>query len=149
MMAGGGIPGYQLIRQAYRLNWQTWLPHSINWVWGSQVPEYDLVAKRTIELLDGPVEEVPSKEVVDEVIRFSNIIKDEGVVSDRFNFRWDGLLRHYNILMQYDPEEYYEKDTFVNQCKSCGTWHALRADWRKCYTCGVTSDANDCEVSLG
>lgn len=146
--AGIGIPNWQLIRQAYRLNFDTWLGHSINWLWGSQVPEYDIVARKAIELLDGPVDEVPSKEAVDEVIRFSNIIKDEGVASNKFNFRWDGLLRYYDIYMNYDTEKFVEKDTFANQCKSCGTWHSLRADWRKCYTCGVTRTLEDCEVSI-
>lgn len=147
--AGIGIPDWQLIRQAYRLNWDTYVPHNLNWVWGSQVPEYDLVARKTIELLDGPVEDVPSEAVIDELIAFSNKIKDQAVASNRFNFRWDGLLRYYDILMNYDVEKNVSKDTFANRCKSCGTWHALRADWRKCYTCGVIRAAEDCEVCPG
>jgi len=29
---------------------------------------------------------------------------------------------------------------FVNQCTR-GTWHSLRAEWRKCSTCGIICDA--------
>ena len=36
-LVGIGIPGWQLIRQGYSLNWDTWLIHSLNWRWGSQV----------------------------------------------------------------------------------------------------------------
>lgn len=145
--AGIGIPGWQLIRQAYRLNWDTWLGHSINWLWGAQTPEYDIVAKKAIELLDGPVDEVPDEAKIDELIKFSNEVKDKAVAGNTFNFRWDGLLRYYDILMQYDTVKNLPKDTFANQCKNCSTWHSLRADWRKCYTCGVIRDAADCEIT--
>ena len=145
-LAGIGIPGWQLIRQGYRLSWDTWLSHSLNWLWGSQVPEYDCVAKKAIELLNGPVDKVPSEAVVDELIEFSNKVKDEAVASNRFNTRWDGLLRNYDIFMRYDTVKNVDKDTFANKCKACGTWHSLRADWRKCYTCGVIRPAEDCEV---
>jgi hypothetical protein len=146
-LAGVGIPGWQLIRQAYRLNWDTYLGHSINWLWGAQVPEYELVAKKAIELLSGPPDHVPSKAAVDELIAYSDKIRDEAVASNRFNFRWDGLLRNFDILMRYDAVKNVEKDTFANKCKACGTWHSLRADWRKCYTCGVIRDAKDCEIT--
>lgn len=122
--------------------------HSMNWGWGSQVPEYDLVAKKTLELLEGPVEDVPDEATIDELIKFSNEVKDKAVAGNTFNFRWDGLLRYYDILMQYDTEKFVEKDTFANQCKNCQTWHSLRSDWRKCYTCGVIRDAEDCDVCL-
>ena len=145
-LAGVGIPDWQLIRQAYRLNWDTWLGHSINWLWGSQVPEYDTVAKKAIELLGGPADEVPSKAAVKELIEFSDKVKDKAVASNKFNFRWNGLLRYYDILMRYDTVKNVTKDTFSNRCKACGTWHSLRADWRKCYTCGVIRAAEDCEV---
>jgi len=145
-LAGVGIPNWQLIRQAYRLNWDTWLGHSINWLWGSQVPEYDTVAKKAIELLDGPADGVPSEAAVKELIEFSDKVKDKAVASNTFNFRWNGLLRYYDILMRYDTVKNVTKDTFSNRCKACGTWHSLRADWRKCYTCGVIRAAEDCEV---
>ena len=145
-LAGVGIPDWQLIRQAYRLNWDTWLGHSINWLWGSQVPEYDTVAKKAIELLGGPADEVPSEAAVKELIEFSDKVKDKAVASNKFNFRWNGLLRYYDILMRYDTVKNVTKDTFSNRCKACGTWHSLRADWRKCYTCGVIRATEDCEV---
>lgn len=144
--AGIGIPDWQLIRQAYNLNWETFLGHSVNWLWGAQVPEYVEVAKKAIELLDGPPEDVPSEETIDELIKFSDAVKVEAVASNKFNFRWDGLLRYFDIFMNYDTVKNIEKDTFANQCKACGTWHSIRADWRKCYTCGVIRDEVDCEV---
>ena len=149
-LAGVGIPGWQLIRQAYRLTWDTYVGHSINWLWGAQVPEYEAVAKKAIELLDGPIDDVPSEAVIDELIAFSDKIKDEAVASNNFNFRWDGLLRYFDIFMRYDTEkkENVEKDTFANQCKACGSWISLRADWRKCYTCGVIRPQEDCDVSI-
>lgn len=145
-VAGIGIPDWKLVHQGYRLNFKTWLGYSLSWLWGAQVTEYDIVAKKALQLLDGPVDDVPSKEAVDEVIRFSNVIKREAVTSHRFDFRWDGLLRYHDNELNYD-EKFEEFDTFTNQCRSCQTWHALRADWRKCYTCGVTRPAEDCEVS--
>lgn len=144
---GIGIPGFQLIIKSWRLDYKTWRAFSLGWLWGSQLPEYDIVARKAIELLDGPVDEVPSKETVDELIRFSNVIKDEAIAGGRYNFRWNGLLRYFDVNMNYDTVKFEKKDIFANQCKACGTQHNLRADWRKCYTCGVTRPLEDCEVS--
>ena len=79
------VPNWQLICQAYRLNWDTWLGHGVDWLWGSQIPEYDTVAKKAIEL---PANEVPSEAAVKELIEFSDKVKDKAVASNTFNFRW-------------------------------------------------------------
>jgi flavin-dependent dehydrogenase len=134
--SGIGIPGWQLIRQDYNLNWKTYVPHNINWAWGSQVPEYDSVATKAIELIgDIPLDEPVPDAVVQELLDFSNKVKKEAVASNKFNFRWDGLLRYYDIFMNYD-ENKTTKDTFARQCKECGSWIHCRPDWRKCYSCG-------------
>ena len=145
--AGIGDQAWKLFRQSYRLDWDTFLDYNLNWLWGSQVPEFDQVARKAIELLSGPVDQVPSEAAIDELIEFSNKIKDEVAASDKFHFRWHGFCRYFNIDMKYDTVKYIGRDTFANRCKACGTWHMLRADWRKCYTCGVTRPAEDCEVS--
>ena len=135
--AGIGIPGWQLIRQDYNLSFETYVPHSINWAWGSQVPEYDAVARKAIELIAPiPLEASVPDAVVHELIDFSNRIKTAAVASNRFNFRWDGLLRYYDIYLNYS-EEKTTKDKFARQCKHCASWLVLRPDWKKCYTCGA------------
>ncbi|KAI4264516.1 MAG: hypothetical protein L6R42_000381 [Xanthoria sp. 1 TBL-2021] len=134
--AGIGIPGWQLIRQDYNLNFDTYVPHSINWAWGAQVPEYDAVARKTLELIAPiPLDESVPYATVREVIDFSNRVKKEAVDSNRFNFRWDGLLRYYDICLNYSEEKTF-KDKFARQCSHCASWLVLRPDWRKCYTCG-------------
>ena len=134
--AGIGIPGWQLIRQEYNLNFETYVPHSINWCWGSQVPEYDAVARKALELIAPiPLDETVPESTVQEVLDFSNKIKAEAVDSNRFNFRWDGLLRYHDIHLNYS-EEKTTKDKFARQCTNCASWLVLRPDWKKCYTCG-------------
>ncbi|KAI4132384.1 MAG: hypothetical protein LQ338_000732 [Usnochroma carphineum] len=134
--AGIGIPGWQLIRQDYNLNFDTYVPHSINWAWGSQVPEYDAVARKALELIAPiPLDESVPDATVREVIDFSNRVKKAAVDSNRFNFRWDGLLRYYDICLNYSEEKTF-KDKFARQCSHCASWLVLRPDWRKCYTCG-------------
>ena len=135
-LAGIGIPGWQLIRQDYNLTFETYVAHSINWAWGSMVPEHDAVARKAIELI-GPIPlegDVPDV-IVREVIEFSNSVKKVAVDSNRFNFRWDGLLRYYDICLNYN-EEKTSKDKFARQCSSCASWLVLRPDWKKCYSCG-------------
>lgn len=135
--AGIGIPGWQLIRQDYNLSFKTYVDHSINWAWGSMVPQYDAVAKKAIELIAPiPLEEKVPDQIVIQLIEFSNKIKVEAVQSNTFNFRWDGLLRYYDLFLNYDEEKFAQKDTFARQCDSCGSWVHCRQDWRKCYSCG-------------
>ncbi len=134
--AGIGIPGWQLIRQDYNLTFQTYVPHSINWAWGSMVPEYDAVARKAIELIGPiPLEDSVPDATVRELIEFSNRIKKVAVESNRFNFRWDGLLRYYDICLNYSEEKTF-KDKFARQCSHCASWLVLRPDWKKCYSCG-------------
>ncbi len=134
--AGIGIPGWQLIRQDYNLTFQTYVPHSINWAWGSMVPEYDAVARKAIELIGPiPLEDSVPDATVRELIEFSNRIKKVAVDSNRFNFRWDGLLRYYDIYLNYSEEKTF-KDKFARQCSHCASWLVLRPDWKKCYSCG-------------
>ena len=100
------------------------------------VPEYDAVARKAIELiapipLDSPVPDA----TVQELITFSNEIKKKAVESNRFNFRWDGLLRYYDLFLNYNEEKTH-KDQFARQCGACGSWLVLRGDWKKCYSCG-------------
>ncbi|KAL1915193.1 uncharacterized protein VTP21DRAFT_7469 [Calcarisporiella thermophila] len=144
-LAGIGIPGWQLIRQDYNLTFATYVDHSKNWAWGSQVPEYVTVAKKAIELLDGPLYDPVPIETVNELIEFSNAVKREAVASNRFNFRWNGLLRYYDLELNYLPEKTW-KDRFSRMCEHCGSWVASRPDWRKCYTCGKMRKIENCQV---
>ena len=136
--AGIGIPGWQLIRHDYSLTFETYVPHSINWAWGSMVPEYDAVAREAIELI-GPIaleDFVPDAiTTVRELIEFSNSTKKTAADSNRFNFRWDGLLRYYDICLNYSEEKTF-KDKFARQCSKCASWLVLRPDWKMCYSCG-------------
>lgn len=145
--AGIGIPGWQLIRQDYNLTFETYVPHSINWVWGSQVPEYDAVARKAIALiapipLDDPVPDA----VVRELLAFSNATKKVAVDSNRFNFRWDGLLRYYDLCLNYS-EAKTTKDKFARQCAHCASWLVLRPDWKRCYTCGKGRSAEEAAIT--
>jgi flavin-dependent dehydrogenase len=145
--AGIGIPGWQLIRQDYNLNFDTYVPHSINWAWGSMVPEYDTVARKAIELIAPiPLEESVPDATVREVIEFSNAVKRVAVDSNRFNFRWDGLLRYYDLFLNYDEKKKW-KDVFSRQCKECGAWLVCRPDWRKCYSCGQERTEEEAAVT--
>lgn len=97
------------------------------------VPEYDAVARKTIELLAAiPLEKTVPDSIVCEVIHFSNAIKKAAVASNKFNFRWDSLLRYYDICLNYS-EESAPTDKFASQCTDCGFRLVLRPDWRKCY----------------
>ena len=147
-VAGIGTPGWQLIRQNYNLTFETFVPHIINWAWGSMVEEYGLVANEAIKLLAPiPLEEDLSDAVVHELIEISNRIKKAAVESDRFNFRWNGLFRHYDILLNYSEEKTY-KDQFVRQCKNpeCASWLALTPKWKKCYSCGTERSEEDAAI---
>ncbi|KAL8935836.1 MAG: hypothetical protein Q9216_005236 [Gyalolechia sp. 2 TL-2023] len=135
-LIGVGTPGWQLIRQDYNLTIDNYVRYSINWAWGTWVPEYDAVAKKAIELIAPiPLEEPIPDSVVREVIDYSNKLKKQAVDSNKFNFRWDGLLRYYDLYLNYD-EKKTTKDKFVRQCTHCSSWLALRPDWKKCYSCG-------------
>ncbi|KAI4182039.1 MAG: hypothetical protein L6R41_006246 [Letrouitia leprolyta] len=135
-LIGVGTPGWQLIRQDYNLTIENYVRYSINWAWGTWVPEYDAVAKKAIELLEPiPLEESIPENVVLEIIDYSNKLKKQAVDSNKFNFRWDGLLRYYDLYLNYDKNK-TTKDRFVRQCTNCSSWLALRPDWRKCYSCG-------------
>ena len=134
--AGIGIPGWQLIRQDYNLSFETYVAHSVNWAWGSMVPEYEAVARKAIELLAPiPLRDTVPDATVQELIGFSDGIKKAAVDSNRFNFRWDGLLRYYDLFLNYS-EGKTRKDKFARQCGACGSWLVLRGDWKKCYSCG-------------
>ena len=135
-VAGVGIPGWQLTRHDYTLTVETYVPQAINWARGSLGPEYVAVARKAIELIGPiPLEDSVPDAIVRELIDFSNRIKKVAVDSNRSNFRWDGLLRYYDICLNYSEEKTF-KDQFVRQCSHCASWLALRADWKKCYTCG-------------
>ena len=136
-LAGIGIPGWQLIRQDYNLNFETYVPHSINWAWGSMTPEYGTVARKAIELIAPiPLEETMPDATVRALIDFSNGIKQVAVESNRFNFRWDGLLRYYDISLNYTEDKIW-KDRFARKCSHCASYLVLRPDWKKCYSCGM------------
>ncbi|KAJ5738575.1 hypothetical protein N7493_001730 [Penicillium malachiteum] len=146
LLAGIGIPDWQLIRQEYNLNMKTYVPHSINWAWGSMTPEYDSVARRTLDLLAPiPLEEIIPDNIVREVMELSNSAKTVAVGSNRFNIRWDGLLRYYDVYLNYRPDEPF-KDTFSRQCGKCGTWVHCRPDWRLCYSCGEARSEEDAAI---
>lgn len=135
-VAGIGTPQWQLVRQDYNLTFDTYVPHSINWAWGSMVPEYDTVARKAIELLAPiPLEESVPEATVQELLDFSNSVKEHAVLSGRFPFRWDGLLRYYDRSLSFNADKPF-KDEFAHQCTHCASWLVKRPDWRKCYTCG-------------
>ncbi|KAJ5170048.1 uncharacterized protein N7500_002831 [Penicillium coprophilum] len=135
-LAGVGIPDWQLPKHKYSLDFGSYVPHSINWAWGSMVPEYQAVARKAIELISPiPLKEPVPEAIVREVIDFSNNIKRAAIDSNRFRYRWEGLLRYYDQSLNYRPEKTW-KDNFSTQCKGCGAWVACHPSWRKCYACG-------------
>lgn len=145
-LAGIGIPGWQLIRQNLSLTFENYVPHSINWAWGSMVPEYVAVASKAIELLAPiPLEDTVPDATVRELIDFSNVIKKAAVDSNRFNHRWDGLLRYYDIHLNYNEEKDF-KDNLTRKCSGCGVWQPRRPDWRKCSACGEGRTAEEAAV---
>ena len=73
--------------------------------------------------------------MVKEVIQYSEDMIAEMVASNRFNFRWAGLLRFYDADLKFDINK-RSKDRFARSCPHCLQWHALRADWHFCYNCG-------------
>ncbi|CAO1613247.1 unnamed protein product [Parajaminaea phylloscopi] len=144
--AGVGNPGYQWIRAGYSLTWDNWTDYITHWLWGSLNPEYIAVARHTLALLGGPyTDEAPSDQVVDRVIKFSEDMIAEMNQSNRFNFRWAGLLRFYDADLRYDGQK-RGKDRFAKKCPACRQWHALRADWHHCYNCGVLLDSEEREI---
>jgi flavin-dependent dehydrogenase len=146
--AGIGTPGWQLIRQNYNLDLESYVPHSVNWAWGAMVEEYELVAREALRLLTPiPLEERVPEATVRELLKFSNSVKKVAVDADRFNFRWDGLLRHYDLMLNYS-EEKTSKDVFIRQCKNpqCASWLALEPKWRKCYSCGMERSEEEATI---
>lgn len=143
---GLGVPGWQPIRTGYATTYDTYVDYSTNWVWGAMLPEFDAVAKKTIELLAPiPLEDPVPESVVNEAIEFGNNIKKAAVESHRYNFRWDGVLRYYDGDANYDINK-TGKDRYVRQCKKCASWLLLRPDWRKCVTCGEERTAEEAAI---
>ena len=111
------------------------------------IPEYDAVARKAIELIAPiPLEESIPDATVCELIDFSNRIKKTAVDSNRFNFRWDGLLRYYDLSLDYNQEKTC-KDRFCRQCSHCASWMALRPDWKKCYSCGAERSDEEAAIT--
>lgn len=114
----------------------TFTYHCMNWAWGSKEPEYDIVAKKTLELLSPiPLDQRVPDAVVDEVIAFSEKIKADAMASGRLPFRFAGLLRYFDGQLNYD-EGLSAKSTMASRCSGCGTWLPSHPGWRKCISCG-------------
>ncbi|TVY83919.1 Flavin-dependent halogenase armH4 [Lachnellula suecica] len=146
--SGLAVPDWQLIKQNFNLSFETYTPHSTHWAWGAMVEEYELVAREAIKLLTHiPLEARVPDAIVDELIEFSNGVKKCAVDSGRFRFRWDGLLRHYDNMLNYS-EEKTNKDKLISQCKNpeCASWLALESTWRKCYSCGMERSEEDATI---
>ncbi|KAI9147086.1 Flavin-dependent halogenase malA [Paramyrothecium foliicola] len=133
------IAGYGSVQGKFVLTPETFLRYATSWRWGSLVPEYDAVARNTVELLKGiPLEEPVPDAIVREVIEFSNKMKAvalKGLEERNIQMRWGGMFRCYDNALNY-VEAKTGRDTFARQCSHCASWLVLRDDWTKCYTCG-------------
>ncbi|KAL8835905.1 MAG: hypothetical protein Q9170_003132 [Blastenia crenularia] len=146
-LIGVGTPGWQLIRENYNLTIENYAQYSVNWAWGTWVPEYDAVSKKAIELIAPiPLDQPVPESVVQEVVDFSNAMKKQAVDSNKFNFRWDGLLRYFDLYLNFDKSK-ETKDKFVKQCAHCSSWLVLRTDWLKCYSCGKTRSVEEASIT--
>lgn len=126
---------------------ETFVRFSTSWAWGSMKPDYETVARKSIELLASiPLEDSVPDSTVRELIEFSNRIKKAAVASDTFDFRWDGLLRYYDRNLNYSKQK-TSRDKLARQCSSCGSWLVLRPDWRKCYSCGHERNAEEAIIT--
>jgi len=148
---GHALPGWSLPRRGFQVSVEEYADYAIHWLWGSQVDDYVKVATKAIEMLGSlPVDKPVPQDIVDELIAFSEATKEEALGKGRymgFPFRYAGEFRFYGPRLEYDEEKYELQDIFANQCSKCTTWHTLRGDWRKCYTCGVERPKEDCEIT--
>ncbi|KAF9503978.1 hypothetical protein BS47DRAFT_1374437 [Hydnum rufescens UP504] len=141
-------PGYTLGHIGYVLPLKKYTEYNLNWVWGSQVPEYVKVSRYALSKLEPiPLSERPSDEVVEDIIRFSEEVRIKAMAENRFPTRWNGLFRNFDRQLNYDEVKNELQDVFTNVCSNCGTWAAVRGDWRKCYTCGVIRPQEECDIT--
>ncbi|KAE9389956.1 hypothetical protein BT96DRAFT_926206 [Gymnopus androsaceus JB14] len=93
-------------------------------------------------------EPVP-QHIVDGVINFSEKVKEEALAAGKyqgFPFRYEGELRNFGPMLEWDERKYRSQDRFHTQCRKCRAWLPSRGDWRKCSSCGVIRPLEDCEI---
>ncbi|KAF9504805.1 hypothetical protein BS47DRAFT_1374354 [Hydnum rufescens UP504] len=136
-------PGYTLGHIGYVLPLKKYTEYNLNWV-----PEYVKVSRYALSKLEPiPLSERPSDEVVEDIIRFSEEVRMKAMAENRFPTRWNGLFRNFDRQLNYDEVKNELQDVFTNVCSNCGTWAAVRGDWRKCYTCGVIRPQEECDIT--
>jgi hypothetical protein len=50
-------------------------------------------------------------------------------------------------LQNYDEAKNVLQDIFTDVCSNCGTWAAIRGDWRKCYIGGIIRPQEECDIT--
>ncbi|KAJ7705671.1 hypothetical protein B0H16DRAFT_1482198, partial [Mycena metata] len=150
IVIGHALPKWSLPRAAFTVDLPNFAEHAIHWLWGSQVDDWVKVAEHTTKkLMPLNLNEPVPQAIVDEVIAFSEKVKEEALAAGKyqgFPFRYEGELRNYGPMLEWDPEKYAGQDRFQSQCHACKTWLPCRGDWLKCTACGVIRPLEDCEI---
>ncbi|KAJ3840244.1 hypothetical protein F5878DRAFT_659567 [Lentinula raphanica] len=150
IVIGHALPKYSLPRAAFTVDMKNFAEYATHWLWGSQVDDWVKVAEYTkAKLMPLNLDEPVPQEIVDDVINFSEKVKDEALAAGKyqgFPFRYEGELRNFGPKLEWDEEKYKSQDRFHTQCRECRTWIPCRGDWRKCTACGVVRPFEDCEI---
>ncbi|KAJ7179626.1 hypothetical protein C8R46DRAFT_1074311 [Mycena filopes] len=150
IVIGHALPKWSLPRAAFTVDLPNFAEHAIHWLWGSQVDDWVKVAEHTTKkLMPLDLNKPVPQEIVDEVIAFSEKVKEEALAAGKyqgFPFRYEGELRNYGPMLEWDVEKYRGQDRFQSQCHACKTWLPCRGDWLKCSACGVIRPLEDCEI---
>ncbi|KAM7191963.1 hypothetical protein V8F20_009087 [Naviculisporaceae sp. PSN 640] len=110
------------------------------WEWGSDRDEYINFAEEVIQFLRGPANLAPD-ELVEEVMKLSEIRLRQAIETGKYKSRWAGLLRWYDDdLARRDAKT--GRDVLARRCESkgCGNWRILRDDVTRCATCGALNE---------
>ncbi|KAF9513387.1 hypothetical protein BS47DRAFT_1376734 [Hydnum rufescens UP504] len=170
-------PGYTFGHIGYVLPLKKYTKYNLNWVWGSQAQTLRVGgqyfrAPFLTHILPGPrvcqglvipplqarahsLSERPSDEVIEDIIHFSEEVRIEAMAENRFPL--DGTVSSeisivnwwVFLFLSFSKEALKNKlqDVFTNVCSNCGTWAAVRGDWRKCYTCSVIRPQEECDIT--
>ncbi|KAJ7929085.1 hypothetical protein B0H13DRAFT_2543172 [Mycena leptocephala] len=106
IVIGHALPRWSLPRAAFTIDLPNFPEYAIHWLWGSQVDDW--------------VKPVP-QEIVNDVINFSEKVKDEALAAGKyqgFPFRYQGELRNYGPMLEWDVEKYRKQDRFQTQCQN-------------------------------
>ncbi|KAF5380789.1 hypothetical protein D9757_007138 [Collybiopsis confluens] len=150
IVIGHALPKYSLPKTAFTIDLKNFPEYATHWLWGSQVDDWVKVAEYTVKkLMPLNLDEPVPQDIVDDVINFSEKVKDEALAAGKyqgFPFRYEGELRNFGPMLEWDEEKYRSQDRFHTQCRECRTWLPSRGDWRKCSACGVRRPLEDCEI---